>query len=140
MSLSPDDEENADRPFIEHEPTVYFDPAKETGTEPSGSEIAGAFKYALVFERGLRAGMTYVLADGETKVGRSEDSDLFLGDVSVSRKHALFTVAGDALRVEDLGSLNGTYLNGNRVEESSLAPGDEVWIGKFHFIVAVGHG
>jgi FHA domain len=140
MSFANDDEPDIDGPYIEHDPTVFFDPNEPSGAGQTAPEVAGAFGYALRFERGPRAGMTYILGDGTTDVGRSEDAGLFLGDVSVSRRHATFEVADGVLSVQDLGSLNGTYVNGSRVEQAELSPGDEVWIGKFHFIVAVGHG
>ena len=140
MSFANDDEPSTGGPYIEQDPTVFYDPSQATDTGQVAPEVAGAFKYALRFERGLRAGMTYILGDGTTLVGRSDDAGLFLGDVSVSRRHAEFDVRDGILQVKDLGSLNGTYVNGSRVEQADLAPGDEVWIGKFHFIVAVGHG
>ncbi|VAW09340.1 hypothetical protein MNBD_ACTINO02-709 [hydrothermal vent metagenome] len=140
MSFGNDDDAGTDGPYIEHDPTVFFDPNETTDDGQMPPEVEGAFKYALRFERGLRAGMTYILGDGTTLVGRSDNAGLFLGDVSVSRRHAEFDASEGVLRVTDLGSLNGTYVNGSRVEQADLSPGDEVWIGKFHFIVAVGHG
>jgi pSer/pThr/pTyr-binding forkhead associated (FHA) protein len=70
--------------------------------------------------------------------GRSDDVDIFLGDVTVSRHHVRFTVDEAGLRVEDVGSTNGTYVNLVRVDDTRLKPSDEVIIGKFHLIVVVG--
>lgn len=121
--------------------TVFYDPRH--GTAEVGAEVArieGAFRYALVVERGPRAGLTYVLGDGATLAGRSDDVDIFLGDVTVSRHHARFNVDDSGLTVEDLRSTNGTYVNAERQDHAQLQPGDEVIIGKFHLVVAGGHG
>lgn len=123
------------------EKTVFYDPG--AGTAEVGEvvgRIEGAFRYALVVERGPRAGLTYILGDGDTIAGRSEDVDIFLGDVTVSRQHARFTVDEQGLSVEDLRSTNGTYVNAERQDRAELQPGDEVIIGKFHLVVAGGHG
>ena len=67
-----------------------------------------------------------------TTIGRSPDSAVFLDDVTVSRKHAVFERRpGPAWFVHDVGSLNGTYVNGEQVDETKLATGDEVQIGRF---------
>jgi hypothetical protein len=124
---------------VEQDPTIAYRPG--TGDAAGAQEapmLAGAFRYALVVERGPRAGLTYVLGDGHTLAGRSDDADIFLGDVTVSRHHARFVVDEAGLRVEDLGSTNGTYVNMERRDEAPLAPGDEVIIGKYHLVVAVG--
>ena len=72
--------------------------------------------------------------------GRSNDVAIFLGDVTVSRHHARFFVDEEGLTVEDLRSTNGTYVNAERHDKCRLMPGDEVIIGKFHLVVAGGHG
>lgn len=135
------DDPNAPQDNYDAEKTVFYDPS--AGTADVGEivgRIEGAFRYALVVERGPRAGLTYILGDGETVAGRSEDVDIFLGDVTVSREHARFTVDEQGLRVDDLRSTNGTYVNAERQETAELQPGDEVIIGKFHLVVAGGHG
>lgn len=123
---------------VEHEPTIIYQPTGETASGASGSSVAGAFGWALTVETGPQAGLTYVLGPGETLVGRGGDCDIFFGDVTVSRHHAKLTVDEDALRLEDLGSTNGTYVNGDRSDATDLAAGDELIIGKFHLIVARG--
>jgi hypothetical protein len=128
---------------IETDPTVVFVPVSERHPALSREEaedVEGFDGFALVVERGPRAGMTFVLHPGSTTVGRHPDSDIFLDDVTVSRHHCRFTVDGEGLRLEDAGSTNGTYVNGQRVDEGSLSPGDEVLIGRFHLIVAHGDG
>ncbi|MCP3994506.1 MAG: FHA domain-containing protein [bacterium] len=135
------DEFNAPNELADTEKTIYYDP--DAGTADVGEvvgRIEGAFRYALVVERGPRAGLTYVLGNGETVAGRSEDVEIFLGDVTVSRRHARFFVDDDGLTVEDLRSTNGTYVNAERQDTAQLQPGDEVIIGKFHLVVAGGHG
>ena len=86
----------------------------------------------LLVKRGPNAGSTFLLDQDATTVGRSTDGDVFLDDVTVSRKHAIFERrAGGAWFVRDVGSLNGTYVNGEQVDETKLASGDEVQIGRF---------
>lgn len=135
------DEFNASEELADVEKTIFYDP--DAGIADVGEvlgRLEGAFRYALVVERGPRAGLTYVLGEGETIAGRSDDVQIFLGDVTVSRQHARFIVDDDGLTVEDLRSTNGTYVNAERHDRAQLQPGDEVIIGKFHLVVAGGHG
>ncbi len=125
----------AEEPLVDQ--TISYEPVAADATGQAG-EVVGAFRYALVVEDGPRAGLTYVLGDGETLAGRSEDADIFLGDVTVSRHHAKFTVDESGLRVEDLGSTNGIYVNMTRLDAAQLTPGDRLIIGKFHLAVAGG--
>jgi len=85
----------------------------------------------LVVTRGPNAGSRFLLDDDFTSAGRHPDSDIFLDDVTVSRRHAEFYRHGDGFTVRDVGSLNGTYVNRERIEEAELFGGDEVQIGKF---------
>ncbi len=128
------------KPDIEPDPTITFTPNRDASASgASGSTVAGAFGWALIVETGPQAGLTYVLADGDTIAGRGADCDIFLGDVTVSREHARFSAESGTLRVQDLGSTNGTYVNGAWAEAYALSAGDEVIIGKFHLIVARGN-
>lgn len=87
---------------------------------------------ALVVVRGPFVGEAFELASEVTSVGRQAGNDIVLDDVTVSRHHALFTTtASGRVTVRDLNSLNGTYVNGSRVEEVTLRTYDEVQIGKF---------
>lgn len=124
----------------DHDPTIAYHP--EAADSQAGSEprVKGAFGYALVIERGPRAGMTYILAPGTTTVGRSEEANIFLDDITVSRKQARLQLEGDTLVIEDVGSTNGTYVNGVRTDRAELQPGDEVILGKYHLILARGDG
>ncbi|MFL5738098.1 MAG: FHA domain-containing protein [Actinomycetota bacterium] len=85
----------------------------------------------LVVRRGPNQGSTFLLDAERTTAGRLPESDIFLDDVTVSRKHVEFLRSGGAYTIRDVGSLNGTYVNGERVEQTELASGDEVQIGKF---------
>jgi hypothetical protein len=80
---------------------------------------------------GGRVGETFMLDKDRLTVGRRPDSDIFLDDVTVSRKHAVFTKDGDRWQLEDQGSLNGTFVNRERVETAELTDGDELQIGKY---------
>lgn len=85
----------------------------------------------LVVKRGPNAGSTFLIGGELTTAGRSPESDVFLDDVTVSRKHAEIVRRGGEFFIRDVGSLNGTYVNRERVEETKLAGGDEIQIGKF---------
>jgi pSer/pThr/pTyr-binding forkhead associated (FHA) protein len=85
------------------------------------------------------AGSRYVLSEGVASVGRHPDSDLFLDDVTVSRRHVEVRRVEDHYTVRDVGSLNGTYLNRERIEdEQTIGNGDEIQVGKFRLIFLAG--
>ena len=88
----------------------------------------------LVVRRGPNAGSNFVLDKDLTTAGRHPESDIFLDDVTVSRRHAEIQRRDDKFYVQDKGSLNGTYVNRQRVEETPLASGDELQIGKFKLV------
>jgi hypothetical protein len=95
----------------------------------------------VVVKRGPNAGSRFVLEADVTRAGRHPDSEIFLVDVTVSRRHAEFVRQGRAYVVRDVGSLNGTYLNRERLDEATMAHGDEVQIGKFKLVfLAPGEG
>jgi pSer/pThr/pTyr-binding forkhead associated (FHA) protein len=85
----------------------------------------------LIMQRGPSAGARFLLDADRTIAGRSPASDIFLDDVTVSRKHVEFVREGSDVVVRDVGSLNGTYVNRVRIEQATLRAGDEVQIGKF---------
>lgn len=120
------------------DPTIAYVPP---GTSQAGEErIHVDYAYALIVDRGPRAGLAFLLHEGATAAGRSTRAGIFLDDITVSRRHARFTVSDGILTVVDEGSTNGTYVNGHRVDETELHPGDEVIIGKYHLVVAEGDG
>jgi pSer/pThr/pTyr-binding forkhead associated (FHA) protein len=93
----------------------------------------------LVVTRGEAAGSRILLDLASTSAGRHPDSDIFLDDITVSRRHAEIVREGDAYSVRDAGSLNGTYVNLERIEETvPLTHGDVLQVGKYklHFLVA----
>ncbi len=94
---------------------------------PAGSAL-------LVVQRGPGAGSRYLLDSDLSTVGRHPESDIFLDDITVSRRHVEFRREGSTFRVHDVGSLNGTYVKGDRVDDAELQNGDEVRIGKFRLI------
>jgi pSer/pThr/pTyr-binding forkhead associated (FHA) protein len=85
----------------------------------------------LLVKRGQNAGSTFLIDADVTTIGRNPSSDVFLDDVTVSRRHAELRRIDGRFELHDLGSLNGTYVNRERVESAALASGDEVQIGKF---------
>lgn len=125
---------------IEQEPTVTWVPEEVVEEGDLQRHVEGSFAWALTIERGPQAGLTYVLGPGNTIAGRSGDCGIFLADVTVSREHARFQVDASGLSMTDLGSTNGTYVNGRRHEAGLLHEGDELLIGKFHLRVSKGDG
>ena len=92
----------------------------------------------LVLRRGPNAGSSYRIETESTSAGRHPDSDIFLDDITVSRRHAVIERDDDGFKVRDAGSLNGTYVNRERVDESRLRTGDELQIGRFRLSFVVG--
>lgn len=91
---------------------------------PSGSAL-------LIVKRGANAGARFLLDQDVTSVGRHPNADIFLDDVTVSRRHGEFLRDGIQFTVRDLASLNGTYFDGQRIEQIVVSDGAEVQIGKF---------
>jgi len=88
----------------------------------------------LIVQRGPDSGSRFLLDGDCTTAGRHPDSDIFLDDVTVSRRHAQFLRVPGGFSVRDVGSLNGTYVNRARIEEMLLSGGDEVQIGKYRLV------
>jgi hypothetical protein len=112
-----------------------LDPQHDVGALPDVEPGTGM----LVVVRGPNAGARFLLDRDTTTVGRHPDSEIFLDDVTVSRRHAEFVRSESGATVRDLGSLNGSYVNGERVDERALGTGDEVQIGRFKLLY-VGDG
>jgi hypothetical protein len=110
----------------------------ESGADAATLDSLPAGTALLVVKRGPNAGSRFLLDSDLTLVGRHPDSDIFLDDVTVSRRHAEFYRAGSRFTVRDVGSLNGTYVNRERIEEMDLTGGDEVQVGKFRLEFLLG--
>src|ERR1700759_4503984 len=117
-----------------------LDAPAQAGTETSVSGVEGlpVGSALLVVKRGPNAGSRFLLDQPTTSAGRHPDSDIFLDDVTVSRRHAEFRLETDEFHVVDVGSLNGTYVNREPVDSAVLANGDEVQIGKFRLVFLTG--
>jgi pSer/pThr/pTyr-binding forkhead associated (FHA) protein len=98
---------------------------------PSGSAF-------VVVKRGPNAGSRFLLDQPVTSAGRHPNSDIFLDDVTVSRRHAEFRREGGEFQIVDMSSLNGTYVNRKPVASAMLANGDEIQIGKFRLVFLTG--
>jgi hypothetical protein len=116
------------------EPTTSTYRIGETGeqdvleVEP-GIDVPGAS--LVIRSGGGRAGDVFPVEGDRMAIGRSPDAPIFLDDVTVSRNHALLVVRNDGIYIDDLGSLNGTYVNRHRVESRKLDDGDEIQVGKY---------
>ncbi len=107
---------------------VEEDVGEEAGAPQADLEAGQAL---LVVQRGPNAGSKFLIDKDVTTAGRHPESDIFLDDVTVSRRHAEFRRDEGKFFIRDAGSLNGTYVNRQRVDEALLASGDELQIGKF---------
>jgi hypothetical protein len=117
--------------------TMAFTP--EDLDEDSPLEELGIGGPALVVRSGGgRAGEHFVPQEERTTIGRSPDCDIFLDDVTVSRKHAVRGGDDGRFTIEDQGSLNGTYVNRRRIDSAPLSDGDEVQIGKYRLTFLLG--
>ncbi|VEG55504.1 FHA domain-containing protein [Mycolicibacterium aurum] len=113
-------------------------PAASGESAVSGVEGLPVGSALLVVKRGPNAGSRFLLDQPTTSAGRHPDSDIFLDDVTVSRRHAEFRLEGSEFQVVDVGSLNGTYVNREPVDSAVLTNGDEVQIGKFRLVFLTG--
>ncbi len=119
------------RPVDDHGDLSEEDPAVTLVEVPHGAAV-------LVVQRGPNVGVRYVLDSAVTRAGRSPECQIFLDDITVSRRHAEIERQGRRLVLRDVGSLNGTYRNRRRIEgDEVLEPGDEVQIGKFKLVYLV---
>lgn len=131
---------------LEHDPgerttiTFQIDVPPEAGEDEVTFDLDDIPEGAglLVVTRGPNAGSRLALNKPVTTVGRHPDSDIFLDDITVSRRHAEVQRIESGFVVRDVGSLNGTYLNRQRVEESGIHNGDELQIGKFKLVFFAG--
>jgi hypothetical protein len=112
--------------------TMTFTPGEEGYEAATALEELGVKGPALVVRSGGgRVGETFMPERERTLIGRSPECDIFLDDVTVSRKHAVLVRSDSQFTIEDQGSLNGTFVNRSRIESARLEDGDEVQIGKY---------
>jgi pSer/pThr/pTyr-binding forkhead associated (FHA) protein len=143
MTLPGDPEGAAQRPVGDMTTGVYRVPAEgeaeSVGEEAVSPEGLTAGSALLVVKRGPTAGSRYLLEEATVTAGRHPDSDIFLDDVTVSRRHARVTTQGAGhYLIEDVGSLNGTYVDGDRVDSLALREGAQIQIGKFRLVFVIG--
>ena len=116
----------------EHDNTTAAWQLDETGEIQAVDPEAVADDATLVIRSGGgRSGETFPIASERMRIGRSPDAEIFLDDVTVSRNHALLVRRRDGMHIDDLGSLNGTYVNRRRIESHKLVDGDELQVGKY---------
>jgi pSer/pThr/pTyr-binding forkhead associated (FHA) protein len=114
------------------EQTMSFTPEELGDAESAAlSELRGKGPALVIRSGGGRAGESFFPSGERMVIGRSPECDVFLDDVTVSRKHAELVQAGDTFTISDLGSLNGTFVNRKRIESAQLEDDDEVQIGKY---------
>lgn len=122
------------RPEGKEEPTTLTYKIAETGDfqridiEEMVEEVGAAL---VIRAGGGRSGESFPVEEERISIGRTPDAGVFLDDVTVSRNHALLVRRREGLYIDDLGSLNGTYVNRKRIESHLLEDGDEIQIGKF---------
>lgn len=122
------------------ETTIAFAPVEDEEKEAPVEVEDKTEEAVFVVKKGPSVGQRFPLKQKEITLGRDPQSDIFLDDITVSRKHARVDIQGISVKVIDVGSLNGTYVNGIRTETTVLKHGDEVQIGKFKLIFLEGRG
>jgi len=115
----------------EGETTISFTPPSELGSDSGVMEAVVEGASLVIRLGGGRAGDQFGVLPGRTTIGRAPQSDVFLDDVTVSREHAALEQRQDGFHIVDLSSLNGTYVNRERVEDARLSDGDELQVGKY---------
>ncbi len=111
----------------EEPPVLSTDDQAAVDALPVGSAL-------LVVLRGPNAGSRFLLDTEVVTAGRHPDSDIFLDDITVSRRHAELSRTAQGYEVRDVGSLNGTYVNRDRIDKATLSGGDELQIGKYRLV------
>ena len=122
-----------------HLPADEAGPARLSTQDQVAVDALSEDHALLVVHHGPNAGARFLLDVDLTTAGRSVSCDIFLDDVTVSREHAHFVRTGNEFLMRDAGSLNGTYVNRERVAEAELQEGDEVQIGKYRLTFYPGH-
>jgi hypothetical protein len=124
-------------PSMSDQTTTYLGVVEDETEELAEVEAPGDLRrgqVALVIRKGPDAGMRFTLDKPFITIGRHPESDIFLDDITVSRRHAEIRKEGEGYVIEDKGSLNGTYLNRERIDLAPLRDGDEIQVGKFRML------
>lgn len=114
---------------------LFDDEGNPIGTGQPGSDEGGP-SYKLIVRTGQQAGRSWRVTPGDTRIGRHPYNDIALDHITVSRSHCLLTLDATGLTLTDLGSTNGTYVNGRLAESTTILPGDELMIGMFRLLLA----
>ena len=117
------------------EDSVNEDPTETLSIDDIANADDKVTAAGFVVTDGPIAGSKYLLGAGKSTIGRHPESSIFFDDITVSRRHAEVTLSGNEVKVTDVGSLNGTYLNQRQIDSSQqLVPGDVLQIGKFKLV------
>ena len=119
----------------EHQPV---EPDASPGTVYVDRSAFGRHQGLFIVNQGAKAGARYALDSDVVSLGRDPASDIFLDDITVSRRHTEVERDGARYSIRDVGSLNGTYVNRKRIERGELSEGDEVQVGKFKLVFVHG--
>jgi pSer/pThr/pTyr-binding forkhead associated (FHA) protein len=111
--------------------------SREIIAEGAVPDVEWTTSAMLVIKRGPNAGSRFPLHQAVTSTGRDPRSDIFLDDVTVTRRHTEFRSERGELQVVDIGSLNGVYVNGQPIEWAVLTNGDEIQMGKFRLVLLI---
>ena len=122
-----------------HETTASFEPVAAERHDAADDFVASEVP-VLVVQKGTAIGERFYLDGAEFSMGRDPKSDIFLNDVTVSRRHAVVHRTPDGVTVTDAGSLNGTYVNGILVDKATLRSGDALQVGRFRMVFLQGGG
>ncbi len=125
---------------VEAEATATFSAIEAEADEEAQLAELEPGQACLIVRRGPAAGTKFILDKEVVAVGRHPQSDIFLNDITVSRRHAEVRRENEGYSVTDLGSLNGTYVNRERVDRSEMSSGDELQIGKFRLLFLLNAG
>lgn len=129
--MSPREDDSTDHFGEEFEAQIAALDGDLTAEEQDAIAALSSGSALLIVRRGPNIGARFLLDSDSTTAGRHPDAQIFLDDVTVSRRHTEFLRHGTAFELKDLGSLNGTYFDGVRIENALLTDGAEVQIGKF---------
>ena len=120
--------------------TASFEAVREPSAPAYVADVGVSDVPVLVVRKGVEVGERFYLEQSAVTIGRDPESDIFLNDVTVSRTHAVIHIVDGVVTIADAGSLNGTYVNNEVVDEARLASGDSVQVGRFQMVFVTGGG